>query len=193
MIYQQKTKRADFIGILLLITGMLLLQGVTLVEGRVSNQTVDDKPAASLFLAEVRVEEVPVLRAESEHFILEWMEREVASEEERGETVTGLASQPDLPKAYSLSQNYPNPFNPSTTISFEIPEREDATQNVVLTIYDVRGRQVRMLIDQDLEPGRHTIAWNGRDDRGAKVASGIYLYTLLAGDRRFTRKMSILK
>jgi hypothetical protein len=189
---QHKTKRAGTIGILFLVAGWLLIQGATSVEGRVSKQIDADKRTESLVLMEVRVEEVPVMRAESEHFILEWMEREVAGKAQE-EVVTGLESQSGLPKVYSLSQNYPNPFNPSTTIAFDIPAISGEKQFVNLTVYDIRGRCVRTLINSDLEPGSHKIRWNGRDDRGQSVASGIYLYTLKAGEEIFTRKMIVLK
>jgi hypothetical protein len=102
-------------------------------------------------------------------------------------------SVPSLPKIFSLSQNYPNPFNPSTTIFFDILCISGQTQPVSLTVYDIRGRRVRTLFDSKLEPGSHKIHWDSRNDRGQPVASGIYLYTLKAGEERFTRKMTILK
>jgi hypothetical protein len=98
-----------------------------------------------------------------------------------------------LPRTYDLFQNYPNPFNPSTTIAFDVPDAVESRQSVSLTVYDIRGRFVRTLIDSDLEPGSHKIHWNGQNDRGESVASGIYLYTLKAGEERFTRKMTVLK
>jgi hypothetical protein len=96
-------------------------------------------------------------------------------------------------KAFSLSQNYPNPFNPSTVIAFDIPGTIGSKQPVSLTIYDIRGRLVKPLIGLELQPGTHKIHWNGRNDRGESVASGIYLYTLRAGEERFTRKMTVHK
>jgi hypothetical protein len=98
-----------------------------------------------------------------------------------------------IPRSYALSQNYPNPFNPSTTISIDVPESIGVKQPVSLAIYDVRGQLVRTLINSNLEPGRHKIYWDGRDDRRQSVASGIYLYTLKADEERFTRKMTVLK
>jgi hypothetical protein len=87
-----------------------------------------------------------------------------------------------LPNTFSLFQNYPNPFNPSTTISFEVTETFSINEKISLTVYDIRGRRVRTLIDSDLEPGSHKIHWNGQNDRGQSVASGIYMYTLKAGE-----------
>ncbi len=98
-----------------------------------------------------------------------------------------------LPTGYDLSQNYPNPFNPSTTISFDLSATMGVNQPVNLTVYDIRGRHVRTLIDSELGPGSHKIHWDGRNDRGEMVSSGIYLYTLRAGEERFTRKMTVLK
>jgi hypothetical protein len=98
-----------------------------------------------------------------------------------------------FPKAFSLSQNYPNPFNPSTTIAFDIPGVSGEKQHVEVTVYDIRGRRVRTLIDSDLEPGSHKLHWNGRNDRGESVPSGIYLYALRAGGEVYTRKMMVLK
>jgi hypothetical protein len=99
----------------------------------------------------------------------------------------------ELPRSWALAQNYPNPFNPSTTIAFDIPQTDGTAQSVSLAIYNLRGRRVRTLVNSELEPGTHKIHWDGRDDRGESVASGIYLYTLKAGEEIFTRKMTILK
>ncbi len=98
-----------------------------------------------------------------------------------------------IPKAFALSQNYPNPFNPSTTISFALPERVGEDCRVSLAVYDMRGRRIRTLVDSDLEPGDYSVVWNGMDDRGRAVSSGIYLYTLKSGGVEFTRKMTVLK
>ena len=95
--------------------------------------------------------------------------------------------------SFHLSQNYPNPFNPSTTISFDIPGTVGAKQVVSLAIYDLRGRRIRTLINSELEPGSYKLHWDGRSDRGERVASGIYLYALKAGDKSFIRKMTMLK
>ncbi len=99
----------------------------------------------------------------------------------------------ELPRSWSLSQNYPNPFNPSTTISFEVPGISVTKQHVTLAVYDIRGRLVRTLVSSEITPGNHKIHWDGRNDRGEFVSSGIYLYTLKTGAERYTRKMTILK
>ncbi len=79
-----------------------------------------------------------------------------------------------LPSQPVLHGNYPNPFNPSTQIVFELP----AAQNVRLTVYDIRGREVNQLVAGSLDAGVHQIAWQGRDSQGQAAPSGIYLYRL---------------
>ena len=94
-----------------------------------------------------------------------------------------------IPTSYSLAQNYPNPFNPETRIEFELP----LNSHVSLVVYDLLGRQVRSLSEGDLTAGSHSIVWDGRDDSGSQVASGVYLYRLTAGSTQLTRKMLLLK
>ncbi len=90
---------------------------------------------------------------------------------------------------FELAQNYPNPFNPSTTISFSVARSSDVT----LSIFDVRGSLVSTLVRGRREPGVHRIGWDGTDNRGTRVASGVYFYRLDAGSFRATRKMVLLK
>lgn len=98
-----------------------------------------------------------------------------------------------IPRALALHQNYPNPFNPTTTISLDVPGETGRPQHLTLTIYDLRGKQVRSLIDRELMPGRHRFVWDGRGDRGEQVPSGIYLYALKCGETSRTRKMLLEK
>ena len=105
--------------------------------------------------------------------------------------VTPEERRSSIPKSFFLSQNYPNPFNPSTTIDYVIPEGDAVT--VHLKIYDLRGRLIRTFIEEDKGPGRYAIHWDGRDDRGAKVGSGLYLYRIKAADFTSVRKMTILR
>jgi len=96
-----------------------------------------------------------------------------------------------LPKAFSVSQNYPNPFNPSTTIQFDIPAGQSFAP-VEISIYDMRGRLIRKLLDEKKKPGRYQVHWDGRDGKGNKVSSGVYLYRIVADDFMSTRKMVLL-
>lgn len=90
---------------------------------------------------------------------------------------------------YHLFQNFPNPFNPTTKIRFAIPQR----QNVQLKIYDMLGREVRTLLNKDLNEGYHSIEWNGLNNFGTAAASGIYIYKLSAGDFTVSKKMMLLR
>ena len=93
------------------------------------------------------------------------------------------------PGQSELYQNYPNPFNPSTTLSFYLPRAE----HVVLTIYDVSGRMVRRLLDEPIGFGRTDLDWDGRNENGVRVGSGVYFYRLQAGKHVFTKKLTVLK
>ncbi|MEN8192820.1 MAG: FlgD immunoglobulin-like domain containing protein [Bacteroidota bacterium] len=94
-----------------------------------------------------------------------------------------------IPQEFSLKQNYPNPFNPTTNISYQI---ENAS-NVSLVIYDVLGSKIKTLVSQNQAPGYYNVTWNGRNDFGNKVNSGIYLYTLKAGQLLESKKMILMK
>jgi FlgD Ig-like domain len=88
-----------------------------------------------------------------------------------------------------LEQNSPNPFNPQTQIRFTL----DSKESVTLAIYDVSGRLVRMLMSGTQDTGTHSITWDGRNDAGATVGSGVYFYRLDAGKFNATKKMVMLK
>ncbi len=94
-----------------------------------------------------------------------------------------------LPLGYKLDQNYPNPFNPTTTINFSIPKAEQ----VRLVIYDMTGRRVNELVNNRLNAGDHSYSWNATDMHGKKVASGVYIYRLQAGNVVKIRRMTLLK
>ena len=96
---------------------------------------------------------------------------------------------PAVDAALLLGPNHPNPFNPSTGIRFSLPTAGSAT----LAVYDLEGRRVRLLLQDDLAAGPHLVRWHGDDDGGAAVASGIYFYKLTAGGRTLTRKMMLVK
>jgi len=91
-----------------------------------------------------------------------------------------------------LEQNTPNPFNPVTTISFVVPGT-GAERPVGLAVYDVAGRLIRTLTDESLGPGRHEAAWDGRDETGRSVSSGIYFYRIDIGGASASKKMTLLK
>jgi hypothetical protein len=93
------------------------------------------------------------------------------------------------PRQFSLSQNYPNPFNPTTKIEFTLAK----SGFVTLQIYDVRGRKVRTLVSENLPSGYKSVLWDGKNDDGKDVASGVYFYQLKVGDFSEPKKMLLLK
>lgn len=95
----------------------------------------------------------------------------------------------EIPSEFSLSQNYPNPFNPTTSIKYAISENA----RVTLTIYNVLGQVVRTLVNAEQESGYYTVRWDGTNDFGGKVSSGIYIYRISAGSFTSTVKMNLLK
>ena len=99
--------------------------------------------------------------------------------------VTGAASQTgNAPAGYSLSHNYPNPFNPSTTIKFELPK----SSVVRLSVYDILGREVAVLVNERREAGVYEVKFDG-----SNLASGVYFYRLTAGDFVSTKRMLVLR
>jgi len=94
-----------------------------------------------------------------------------------------------VPDKFALYQNYPNPFNPITQIRYDLPE--DGSVNI--TIYDMMGRVVKTLINDQQSAGYRFTQWNATNDAGSPVSAGIYLYMINAGDFRQTRKMLLLK
>jgi len=94
-----------------------------------------------------------------------------------------------LPRRYALGHAHPNPFNPATTIGFAIPR----AGHVKLSIYDIAGRLVKTLADENFAAGDHSILWRGTDNRGRRVSSGTYFYRLESGDFRATEKMLLVK
>jgi len=93
------------------------------------------------------------------------------------------------PLQFALRQNYPNPFNPSTTISFDVSAKAHST----LTIYNVNGQAVRTLVNGVLEPRSYVVSWDGTDEHGQAVASGVYFYRLESGSFQDVRKLTLLK
>jgi len=96
---------------------------------------------------------------------------------------------PELPNLYSLSQNYPNPFNPSTQIEFEIPK----AGFVEIQIFNVLGKQLRTLVSERLSAGRKVVTWDGTDNGGHPVASGVYFYRISTDGYAEAKKMLLLK
>jgi hypothetical protein len=104
--------------------------------------------------------------------------------------VTGVEIDPiPIPKTFELSQNYPNPFNPTTEIRFALPK----ASNVKMVVYDIMGRLISTLVDQNMSVGAHRIMWNGQDQSGKTVSSGVYFYHIQAEGFSATKKMVLMK
>ena len=94
----------------------------------------------------------------------------------------------EIPDKFSLSQNYPNPFNPATKIRFSLPSPQGEGLGVRVTIYDILGREITTLVNEQLQPGTYEIEWDASD-----YSSGVYFYTIQAGDYFNTKKMVLIK
>jgi hypothetical protein len=95
----------------------------------------------------------------------------------------------ELPKEFDLRQNYPNPFNPTTVIQYALPK----TSEVKIQIYNILGQKVSTLVNEPQEPGYKMIHWDGKDDSGNEVSSGIYFYRIVAKNFVKCKKMTLLK
>lgn len=106
-----------------------------------------------------------------------------------GVVLNGVASTAELPTSYQLLGNWPNPFNPTTHIEYQLPE----AVSIRLAIYDLLGQRVRLLAEGRQPAGSYQAVWDGRDDHGHPMASGIYIYRLESQGRVKTRRMLLLK
>jgi len=87
------------------------------------------------------------------------------------------------------STNYPNPFNPSTTISYELPQ----ASNVSVRIYNILGAEVKTLVDDFKSAGEHNVFWDGTDNSGSSVSSGMYFYRITTDKQAIAKKMLLIK
>jgi hypothetical protein len=112
-------------------------------------------------------------------------------------TIPGLISCDDRAMARSetfLNQNFPNPFNPNTVIGFQISETGDSSSNFVnIAVYNIRGQLVRTLVDDFFTVGEHSVVWDGTDESGRNVSSGIYFYKMKTDNQLQTKKMILMK
>ena len=95
----------------------------------------------------------------------------------------------DAPGTFSLEQNYPNPFNPRTTITFHLPK----SVQTIISIYNMMGKKIRTLLDRKMTAGSHSIVWNGKDNQGHLVGSGVYLLHMKAGDYSDTKQLLLIQ
>jgi hypothetical protein len=107
-------------------------------------------------------------------------------------SLTGLEKQEQdeaIPDRYDLLQNYPNPFNPDTEIRFQLPK----AGYVEIRIYNMLGQEVQLLTSRNYEAGYHSVRWFGRDNRGASVASGVYIYEMRSEDFMMHKKLVLTR
>lgn len=109
--------------------------------------------------------------------------------DDKDRSFLGIEDISALPKEFALNQNYPNPFNPTTFIKYDLPK----VAIVKIVIYDLMGREVRTLLNEKQNAGYKSITWNGRDNNGNMVSSGIYIYQMITDEFQKTRKMMLLK
>jgi flagellar hook assembly protein FlgD len=114
---------------------------------------------------------------------------------EAGREVVGVEDDRDnvLPTTFSLGQNYPNPFNPATSIQYSVVSDQSPPHHVTLKIYNLLGQEVKVLVHEVQKPGYYTVIWEGRDNTGHEVGSGIYFYRLQVGDFIRSKKMVLLR
>ncbi len=104
--------------------------------------------------------------------------------------VTGVENQGgELPKEFAVMQNYPNPFNPTTTIKYQLPQ----AAHVTIAVYNILGKEIATLVNGNVEAGYHSVIWNGTNNSGAKVNSGVYFYRVSTNSNVAVKKMLLLK
>jgi hypothetical protein len=103
--------------------------------------------------------------------------------------IEGSTEEENKPTAFLLSQNYPNPFNPVTNFKFSLPQ----ASHVKIEIFNIVGQRVKTLLDEDMKTGVFVVDWNGKDEKGVEVSSGIYFYRVIADDFSDIKKMVLLR
>ena len=102
---------------------------------------------------------------------------------------TSVETEKNSPASFSVLGNFPNPFNPSTTIKFSV----NSQNTVSLSIFGISGQKVRTLVNDRFTVGNHSVLWDGKDETGNAVSSGIYFYRIMAGNLAETRKMMLVR
>jgi len=149
--------------------------------------------SASMAVGEGKILNLPVtLKAGSPDQLNLKLDKVVLADE-KAVVIPVAEAQTVVPRSFSLSQNYPNPFNANTIIKFEISGTAGEAVQASLNVYNILGEKVKTLFDEPKYPGYHQVTWDGTNQRGEKVASGVYLYRLSTGKYSETKKMTLLK
>jgi len=100
-----------------------------------------------------------------------------------------------IPKAFALEQNYPNPFNAATVIKYHLKAANSSSNQIStsLKVYNIKGELVKTLVQQNQVPGIYQVSWDGKNERGQTVSTGVYFYLLEAGEHKEAKKMLLLK
>lgn len=119
-----------------------------------------------------------------------WIPNEAYIEDYINVTDGSISDNYELSISNYILRNYPNPFNPSTIISYQLPENIESAE---IEIYNIKGQKVKQLVNEQLSAGQHSVVWNGKDNSGKPVATGIYFYKISAGKETQVKKMLLLK
>jgi uncharacterized delta-60 repeat protein len=152
--------------------------GMALIVNVVCPDLVDNDPKVGIF----SINDIPILDSSGDDIILSL---DTFTPKGKGPKVLATV----LPDQFNLSQNYPNPFNPTCEIEYALP----TDCRVTLSIYNMLGQKVRVLVDEYQEAGYKSVKWDGKDDQGQEVTSGVYFYRLDAGNFTQSRKMILMK
>jgi flagellar hook assembly protein FlgD len=109
--------------------------------------------------------------------------------------VTNVDPRPSavIPESFALRQNYPNPFNPTTTIEYAVPKTDGNPVRVLIELFNVTGQKIRTLVHDDKQPGEYAVVWDGLDDHGRFVGSGVYIYQMRTKEFVASQKLILLK
>jgi hypothetical protein len=154
----------------------------------VDGQRFDLTPADGGWSASITVDDPDRAGPQPVLFVV----RDRAGNETRLTVVLAVAAR--LPRQMVLGANFPNPFNPETTIPLQVPR--DAGAGIRLRVYNAAGQVVRELLNpsgETMNPGWHEVRWDGRDDAGRQLSSGVYFYRLDGAGQLLTRSMTMLK
>jgi hypothetical protein len=135
------------------------------------------------------IPEVKMIPLENDQFTIQLGYEPIFIEGNILPVFTHIQTNPQLSASYKLYQNYPNPFNLSSSIIMTVPK----SCKVIIKIYDILGREIRNLVEKNYDPGLHKIEWNGLNNLGKTVQSGIYLIQMKSGNFLETKKCLVLK